>query len=187
MNTSFTIIFLDPSFFLPLFVLAQLASLWPRVPFTPVQSAVAYLVENHPFNHRYNLSSTSNRPHSDLSIQLFRHTIFMARPHTPPILTQLRSARTLIEQTTSLRALKNEIVGHVQKKEQWVGLGVLDPIVRTLAAAQSPARSNGKDARLPLAQRPLSDDEKVRLQALQLLASFANGMTQLWCECVLQG
>ncbi|KAF5004662.1 hypothetical protein FDECE_8849 [Fusarium decemcellulare] len=99
----------------------------------------------------------------------------MARSQSPPILAQLRSARTLPEQTAALRALKNEVVGHIQKKELWIGLGVLDPIVRTLASARSPVKPNGKDSRFPLAQRPLSEDESVRLQALQLVASFANG------------
>ncbi|KAF4981194.1 hypothetical protein FZEAL_2963 [Fusarium zealandicum] len=99
----------------------------------------------------------------------------MARSQSPPILAQLRSARTLPEQTAALRALKNEVIGHSQKKELWVGLGVLDPIVRTLATARSPVKPNGKDPRFPLAQRPLSEDECVRLQALQLVASFANG------------
>lgn len=99
----------------------------------------------------------------------------MARPQSPPILAQLRSARTLPEQTAALRALKNEIVGHVQRKEFWVSLGVLDPIVRTLASSRPPVKPNGKDTRFPLTQRPLSEDESVRLQALQLVASFANG------------
>ncbi|CAM1510409.1 Fc.00g007440.m01.CDS01 [Cosmosporella sp. VM-42] len=99
----------------------------------------------------------------------------MARSQSPPILAQLRNARTLPEQTAALRALKNEIVGHIQKKEAWISLGVLDPIVRTLAAARSPVKLNGKDPRLPPVQRPLSEEEGVRLQALQLVASFANG------------
>ncbi|KAH8714370.1 armadillo repeat protein [Ilyonectria robusta] len=99
----------------------------------------------------------------------------MARPQSPPILSQLRSARTLPEQAAALRALKNEIVGHIQKKELWISLGVLDPIVRTLATARSPAKPNGKDARFPQVQRHLSEEESVRLQALQLVACFAHG------------
>jgi armadillo repeat-containing protein 8 len=106
----------------------------------------------------------------------------MARAQSHPILAQLRNARTLPEQTDALRALKNEIIGHVQRKEQWIGLGVLDPIVRTLASARSPVKSNGKDSRFPLPQRPLSEDENVRLQALQLVASFANGMPSTNCS-----
>ncbi|KAM0199942.1 hypothetical protein ACHAPA_004314 [Fusarium lateritium] len=99
----------------------------------------------------------------------------MARAHSHPILAQLRNARSLPEQTAALRALKNEVVGHVQRKEQWVGLGVLDPIVGALTSSRSPVKPNGKDSRVLLTQRPLTDEESVRLQALQLVASFANG------------
>lgn len=101
----------------------------------------------------------------------------MARPQNSPILAQLRNAKSLPEQTAALQALKNEIVGHVQKKEAWIGLGVLEPIVRTLASSRSPAKLNGKDATALLLSRPLSDEDSVKLQALQLVASFANGMT----------
>lgn len=101
----------------------------------------------------------------------------MARPQNSPILAQLRNAKSLPEQTAALQALKNEIVGHVQKKEAWIGLGVLEPIVRTLYSNRSPAKLNGKDATVQPPSRPLSDDDSVKLQALQLVASFANGTT----------
>lgn len=101
----------------------------------------------------------------------------MARPQNSPILAQLRSAKTYPEQTAALQALKNEVVGHIQKKEAWVGLGVLDPIVRTLSSTRTPTKVNSaRDARLQPTGRPLSEEDRVRLQALQLIASFANGM-----------
>ncbi|EFY93547.1 armadillo repeat protein [Metarhizium acridum CQMa 102] len=99
----------------------------------------------------------------------------MARPQNSSILAQLRNAKSLPEQAAALQALKNEIVGHVQKKEAWIGLGVLEPIVRTLYSSRSPAKLNGKDATVQPLSRPLSDDDSVKLQALQLVASFANG------------
>ncbi|RCI15386.1 hypothetical protein L249_6981 [Ophiocordyceps polyrhachis-furcata BCC 54312] len=100
----------------------------------------------------------------------------MASPLGSPILAQLRSAKSYPEQAAALRLLKNEIVGHIQKKEAWIASGVLDPIVSTLVDPScSPTRLNGKDARLQLATRPLSDEETVKLHALQLIASFANG------------
>ncbi|RDA83927.1 hypothetical protein CP532_3633 [Ophiocordyceps camponoti-leonardi (nom. inval.)] len=101
----------------------------------------------------------------------------MASPLGSPILAQLRGAKSYPEQAAALRLLKNEIVGHIQKKEAWIALGVLDPIVSTLVdPSSSPARLSGKDARLlQLATRPLSDEETVKLHALQLIASFANG------------
>ncbi|PNY27575.1 Armadillo repeat-containing protein 8 [Tolypocladium capitatum] len=99
----------------------------------------------------------------------------MARPQNSPVLAQLRSAKTYPEQTAALQVLKNEVVGHVQKKEEWIRLGVLDPVVGTLSSSRSPSKLNGKDARTQLVSRPLSDEDSVRLQALQLVASFANG------------
>ncbi|KAL6789948.1 ARM repeat-containing protein [Trichoderma sp. SZMC 28012] len=102
----------------------------------------------------------------------------MARPQTSPILTQLRNAKTCPEQSAALRALKNEIVGHHQKKETWVSQGVLEPVVRTLTSARSATKANAttKDARpQSLGQRPLSDEDNVRLQALQIITSFAKG------------
>lgn len=99
----------------------------------------------------------------------------MAWSSSPPILSQILSARSYIEQTSALRALKNDIVGHAQKKEQWARRGVLEPIVKILNAARSPAKVNGKDGAPHGSPRSISEEETVRFQALQLLASFANG------------
>ncbi|EXF84226.1 armadillo repeat protein [Colletotrichum fioriniae PJ7] len=101
----------------------------------------------------------------------------MTRTSNPPILSQLQSARSYTEQTSALRALKNDVVGHAQKKEIWAELGALEPIVKILNASRSPAKVNGKDTRPSSNSRWLNEEETVRLQALQLLASFANGGT----------
>lgn len=98
----------------------------------------------------------------------------MARPEDSPILEQLRNARTWPERIEGLRALKNEIVGHVQLKEAWIGLGVLEPIVRTIGSSSGQSWTNGKDA-MGTGHRPLADEDAAKLQALQLVASFANG------------
>lgn len=103
----------------------------------------------------------------------------MARPQPHPILSQLRSARTTLEQTAALRALKNEIVGHMQRKETWIAHGVLQPIVRTIGANRQPTSLNVKDAGVQVGTRPLSDDDGTKLQALQLVASFAHGLGPL--------
>lgn len=96
----------------------------------------------------------------------------MARPQNSPVLAQLRSAKTHAEQTAALRVLKNEIVGHVQRKEAWIGLGVLEPIVLTLSAPRAPNDGHGRGH---VVSWPLSDEDGVKVQALQLVASFANG------------
>ncbi|ORY64072.1 armadillo repeat protein [Pseudomassariella vexata] len=90
-------------------------------------------------------------------------------------IAQLSSPR-LADQLSALRSLKNEVVGHSQKKEQWVQAGVLRPIVSIVEGASE--HVNGKDSRQrhPIT-RNLSDDEAVKLHALQLLATFANAGT----------
>ncbi|ATY66979.1 Armadillo-type fold domain containing [Cordyceps militaris] len=99
----------------------------------------------------------------------------MTRPQSSPILSQLRGAKTFAEQTVALQALKNEIVGHVQRKEEWVSVGVLEPIVRSLVTTRSPMKTNDKDTRQSATLRPLSEEDGVKLQALQLISSFATG------------
>lgn len=90
----------------------------------------------------------------------------------------IMDARSHEEHTVVLRSLKNEIVGHLQRKEKWVESGVLDPVVRILENSRSPARTNGKDNRSHASLSvALTEEELVRLQALQILASLANGIS----------
>jgi len=99
----------------------------------------------------------------------------MARVQLHPVLVQLRNSRSYGDQLAALRTLKSETVGHVQRKESWVELGVLEPIVALLEANRPPAKLNGKSNASPVATRPMADDEAVRLQALEVLAIFASG------------
>ncbi|KAJ0125097.1 armadillo repeat protein [Diaporthe amygdali] len=80
------------------------------------------------------------------------------------------------EQLSALRTLKNEIVGHDQKKEKWIENGVIEPVVKVLDSSRSSPSTNGKDSRSRIPpSRSLTGEESVRLQALQILASLANG------------
>lgn len=100
----------------------------------------------------------------------------MARLHITALLSP-----DLEEQLSALRTLKNEIVGHDQKKEKWVENGIIEPVVKILESSRSSPSTNGKDSsrgRMP-SSRPLTSEESVRLQALQVLASLANGTTAL--------
>lgn len=96
----------------------------------------------------------------------------MARLHITALLSPDQQ-----EQLSALRTLKNEIVGHDQKKEKWVENGIIEPVVKILESSRSSPSINGKDSgrgRIPTS-RPLTGEESVRLQALQILASLANG------------
>ncbi|KAL8883840.1 MAG: hypothetical protein Q9215_007984 [Flavoplaca cf. flavocitrina] len=103
----------------------------------------------------------------------------MALPTTHPILSELRSSTSSINQVAALRALKNEIIGHEQKKREWVGLGVLAPLARILTTP----RANGK-RRESNGNRPAhhgktalgrTDEEEARLQAIVIIGSLASG------------
>ncbi|KAI0882477.1 ARM repeat-containing protein [Annulohypoxylon maeteangense] len=77
------------------------------------------------------------------------------------------------ERLVALRCLKNELVGHSQKKEDWVRYGVLRPIVRIIAPEAYEA--NDEDTRPSfLTLSTFTDGDAAKLQALQLLATFAN-------------
>lgn len=95
---------------------------------------------------------------------------------SPPLLAQLRAAQTLPEQIASLRALKNDIVGHQQQKEMWLALGLVELVVRVLNAYKPSAKRNGKETRdSNSATRALSEEEMVRLQAISVVGSLAHG------------
>ncbi|KAK4102647.1 ARM repeat-containing protein [Parathielavia hyrcaniae] len=100
----------------------------------------------------------------------------MARPQTPPLLSQIRVARSYSEQATALRALRDELVGHIQRKERWIQNGILEPLVEILQDdVRSPTRLIGKEPSQTGQPGFLSDHEMVRLLCLQLIASFAYG------------
>lgn len=102
---------------------------------------------------------------------------------TAPILEQLRSATTYADQAAALRLLKNDIVGHRQKKEAWVVAGVLEPVVRILATCRPPGKPSGKGSQFQAGSPVATEEESVRLQAIQTLATFANG-TSTYAACL---
>ncbi|KAK0122119.1 hypothetical protein ONS95_010380 [Cadophora gregata] len=91
-----------------------------------------------------------------------------------PWVAQIRNARTPTEQILVLKALKNEIVGHPLKKELAITEGVLEPVVR-LTFNKAGSRQDGKSHDHSFASRPLVEEEQLRLQGLQVVASVALG------------
>ena len=102
----------------------------------------------------------------------------MARIQSSPVLSQIRVARTYAEQATALCALRDEIIGHSQRKEWWVKNGILESLVKMLQNnVRPPASSHGKEISHPGQSEPapLGEEETTRLLCLQLLAVLANG------------
>ena len=105
----------------------------------------------------------------------------MAQTQTPPTLfEQLQNARNHAEQIEVLRQLKDEVIGDARGKEKWVNKGILQLLVHLLQQKPTASSSSGlgsKEPNAPMGQTSdLPDDDRVRLLALQLIASFAQGM-----------
>lgn len=104
----------------------------------------------------------------------------MNRASTPPILSELRSSTSPANQVAALRSLKNEIIGHGQRKETWIGLGVLEPLARILNSSRENGKKPFRDANglshHPTAQEARSDEEEARLQVIIIIGILAHGM-----------
>ncbi|KAH6687677.1 armadillo repeat protein [Verticillium dahliae] len=77
----------------------------------------------------------------------------MARDSDPPLLAYIHNARSYAEQTNALRSLKTTSI---------------------LQSSRLPNKANGARTQPPAGSLALEEEENVRLQALQVLSSFAN-------------
>jgi hypothetical protein len=102
----------------------------------------------------------------------------MTRAEAPPIFLQLQNADSLSSQAAALRALKNETIGHDQRKEAWVRLGLIPILTNVLASRaldKSELNNGSKQSELP-GSREEADD--ACLQAIILVGSLAQGTYQ---------
>ena len=109
----------------------------------------------------------------------------MGRMSSPSILGELHTAPSATAQVHALRYLKNDIVGHDQKKERWIELGIVTELRRVLETQKHDA----KRRQLEIGQLPetiaclKSEEEEARLQAVAIIGSIAHGER---CGCALQ-
>ncbi|KAL9614090.1 MAG: hypothetical protein Q9167_001375 [Letrouitia subvulpina] len=107
----------------------------------------------------------------------------MNRASTPPILSELQGSTSPATLVAALRSLKNEIIGHGQKKEEWIKLGVLAPLARILNSCRGSGKRPHRDANglshPPTAKEVRSDEEEARLQAIVIIGILAHGMNEL--------
>lgn len=105
----------------------------------------------------------------------------MTRAGAPPILMHLHSTESVSSLPASLRTLKNELIGHDQRKEAYVTSGILPALARVLTAHRpgkpAMADSNGTDPN-PVQYRNSSEYEAC-LQAILIVGSVAQGMFML--------
>ncbi|OGE51459.1 hypothetical protein PENARI_c013G05643 [Penicillium arizonense] len=99
----------------------------------------------------------------------------MTRAAAPPILEQLQSAESVSAQITALRALKNELIGHDQRKEALVAEGII-PALSQVLTSRWPA-TNQNETALPQdrSTQKSPEDCEACLQATLVVGSLAQG------------
>lgn len=103
----------------------------------------------------------------------------MTRATAPPILAQLHSSHSVSEQVAVLRLLKNDLIGHDQRKEAYVAGGILPALAQVLAvcwpgkaaAAGSNGAASGQSGFLQS-----SEETEACQQAILIVGSLAQGI-----------
>lgn len=100
----------------------------------------------------------------------------MTRAAAPPILLQIRSPESISSQLVALRTLKNEVIGHDQRKETFVAGGVI-PVLSQVLAAHRPGKADPNGSTLGHS-RPYhpSEEAEACLQAILIVGSLAQGI-----------
>tara|TARA_R110002003_G_scaffold1048_5_gene22194 strand:- start:10812 stop:11192 length:381 start_codon:yes stop_codon:yes gene_type:complete len=121
----------------------------------------------------------------------------MGRSTIPPALIELSNPSTPEAQVAALQSLKNEIVGHEQRKELAVTHGVIKPLAGLL---RSEARKGGKRRRghanghgsglFTESRRSLSEwttEDELRFQATLVVGTLANGEPSYSSMAIMHG
>lgn len=102
----------------------------------------------------------------------------MRQVSTAPVLAELNNPSTLEAQAQALRALKNEVIGHQQRKDLWIRHGVVGPLARILNKQRSSTPRWQDAPTQPMTRvgsEPRSTDEDVLVQAIIIIGSLAQG------------
>lgn len=103
----------------------------------------------------------------------------MTRAAAPPTLVELQNPESLGAQTAALRRLKNELIGHDQRKEAWIGWGIIPVLSRVLSIKRGSGKRatagelNGAGEHSDKAGR--TEEEEACIQAVIILGSLAQG------------
>jgi armadillo repeat-containing protein 8 len=106
----------------------------------------------------------------------------MRQVSTAPVLAELNNPSTLEAQAQALRALKNEVIGHQQRKELWIRHGVVAPLARILNKQRSSTPRWQDAPSQPLTgggSEPRSTDEDILVQAIIIIGSLAQGASRI--------
>lgn len=107
----------------------------------------------------------------------------MTRAATPQIISDIRDPESTASRIAALRLLKNEIIGHDQRKEAWIGWGIVPLLSQILAGRRGTGKKsivgevNGhaKHQHLSGRRNGRSDEDEACLQAIIIIGSLAQG------------
>lgn len=95
----------------------------------------------------------------------------MARPSTPPVLSDLQNACSSAAQVKALRQIKNELIGHELRKRYWIGCGILHPLVGILKSYRDGKRRTQTGA----PPESVDHGDSAQVQAIIILGCLAQG------------
>lgn len=100
----------------------------------------------------------------------------MTRAAAPPILLQLQSAESASSQITALRTLKNELIGHDQRKETYIVEGIIPALAQVLTSRwPGTAEFNELASHQGRFTPKAPEDYEACLQAILIVGSLAQG------------
>lgn len=101
---------------------------------------------------------------------------------TPEILSHIQKSESVFTRIAALKALKNEIVGHDQKKESWIKSGIIPALLPVLKGCKDADRSSNKLKAHARNSQGRSDiqtsDDEACFHAAIVLGSLAQGMAR---------
>jgi hypothetical protein len=101
----------------------------------------------------------------------------MTRAAAPPILLQLQSAESASSQIAALRTLKNELIGHDQRKETYVVEGIIPTLAQVLTSRwPGTAEFNESILHHGRSMPKATEDYEACLQATLIVGSLAQGV-----------
>lgn len=102
----------------------------------------------------------------------------MTRAAAPPILLQLHGAESVSAQTRALRTLKNELIGHDQRKERYIADGIIPTLAQVLIS-RWPGRTEPDEVSSQDRVSQKAEYYDVCLQATLVVGSLAQGSLSL--------
>lgn len=104
----------------------------------------------------------------------------MTKVVSPHLLDDVRNADSTAGRIAALRALKNDIIGHNQKKQAWTELGILPLLSDVLLSRRGVGRK---------ADFHQTEEDEMCFQAITIIGSLALGMhlESLSCMCSSTG